>query len=289
MRIYTRSEWGARYRDGVGTRPVGALETYLHHTVTAQLPATATFEQEAVQMRSVEGIGQSRFGAGISYTFLIFPSGRIFQGASVHRISYHSGGSRNTRGAGIALVGNNDRYAVTQQQRAALRDLLAHGVEQGWWKSTALTAGHRDFKATACPGRYGYPLVAESRKPAPVATPKPAPATGKPYPDVPLVVDGHFGPVSVHALQVLMAAIGRYKGLIDGQLGPLTVRAVQEWLRWLGHYRGYVDGHFGPLTVRALQTFLRGKGLYKGLIDGSRGPLTNRAWQTYLNDQRRYL
>ena len=33
-KIYSRSSWNAQHRNGVGTRKVGKLRKYLHHTVT---------------------------------------------------------------------------------------------------------------------------------------------------------------------------------------------------------------------------------------------------------------
>lgn len=162
--IQSRASWGAQHRDGVATRSLGRLEKYLHHSVTKQLPVTASIEEERVQCRVVESIGQARFGAGISYTFLVFPSGRIYQGASVHRVSYHSGGgrdgkSRNTLGVGICLVGNTEANEMTPQQEAAVVWLLRHGVEQGWWQDPSITEGHRDFKSTSCPGKNAYAKI----------------------------------------------------------------------------------------------------------------------------------
>lgn len=164
--IASRKTWGASHSNGVGIRPVGNLQKYLHHSVTAQLPVNATVAQERTQMRLLEHIGQQRFGRGISYTFPIFPSGRIYQGADVDRIAYHSGPGRNTRGVGIVLVGNTHDNPVTPQQRASLVWLLQEGVRRGWWNDPAITEGHRDFSATACPGNYAYKLIQDINREA---------------------------------------------------------------------------------------------------------------------------
>lgn len=155
-RIASRASWGARYRNGVGTRPVGSLQKFLHHTVTAQLPTTATVAQERAQMRTVERIGQERFGAGISYTIGVFPSGRMYWGAGIDRIAYHSGPGRNTRGAAIVLVGNTHANDITTQQEDSIVWLLQHGVREKWWSDPAITEGHRDFSSTSCPGDFAY-------------------------------------------------------------------------------------------------------------------------------------
>ena len=288
MRIYTRAEWGARYRDGVGTRPIGNLETYLHHTVTAHLSPNATLAQEFAQMRHIEAIGEQRFKGGMSYGLIIFPSGRIHRATSIHRISYHSGGSRNTRGEGICLAGNYDVNPVGTPVRQSLAWLLNHGVSQGWWRSNRITEGHRDFKSTACPGRYAYPLVKSINasvvaKPPVVTQPKTA------WPYVRLLVDGVRGAVTVRAWQRLLAGINLYTGRIDGVWGPMSVMAFQRWLRGLKFYTGLLDGSEGRMTIRALQRFLRPRGHYSGLIDGVRGPMTVRGEQNYLSVQATYF
>lgn len=152
--IITRAQWGARHRNGVGSRPTGSLRKFTHHTVTAHLSANASRTQEERQMRILEDIGQQRFGGGISYNFLIFPSGRIYEGASVGRISYHSGSGRNTSGVGIAFVGNFEANKLNMKAFNAAVWLLQHGVERSWWGDPAFTEYHKKFRATSCPGRY---------------------------------------------------------------------------------------------------------------------------------------
>lgn len=156
MGIASRASWGAKHRNGFGTRPVGRLEKYAHHTVTSHLSENATVAQERAQMRVIESIGQQRFKVGISYNFVIFPSGRIYEGASVNRLAAHSGSGRNTRGVGFCFAGNYETNKFgTKALRAAVW-LLQEGVRRKWWGDPALTEGHRDFRATSCPGRFMY-------------------------------------------------------------------------------------------------------------------------------------
>lgn len=156
--IRSRASWGARHRDGFGNRPVRALDKWLHHSVTAHLPVSATVAQEVAQMRILEQIGQQRFGGGISYTFVLFPSGRLYQGHSIGRVGAHTGG-RNSSSVGICLAGNYTSRPITPEQSATLVWLLRHGVAQGWWNVPALTGGHRDVSQTACPGNRAYSQI----------------------------------------------------------------------------------------------------------------------------------
>ena len=178
--IISRKTWGARHNDGFYNRKVGRLDKWLHHSVTAHLSKDAKQPHEEAEMRKLDDIGQSRFKGGISYTFVIFPSGRIYEGHSIGRVGAHTAG-RNSVSAGIALAGNYETNQVTAEQVASVAWLLNEGIDNGWWTEPKLDGGHRDTKATACPGKNAYaqiPVInkaAVSGKVTPVATPKPKP------------------------------------------------------------------------------------------------------------------
>ncbi len=175
VRIIPRKEWGAKHKDGFYNRRVGRLDKYLHHTVTTHLPVSALEESECAHMRNLESIGQNRFGGGISYTFIIFPSGRVYEGHSIGRVGAHTAG-HNSTAVGIALAGNYETGEVSEAQFDALVWLLREGVKQGWWTESRLDGGHRDVKATACPGKYAYAQIpainAAALANAPVLTPE---------------------------------------------------------------------------------------------------------------------
>lgn len=154
-RIIPRSEWGARFDNGAGTRALPCKETWLHHSVSLAPDLLPPFEDDYAAIRDLEKIGESRFGRGISYTFLVTPAGLIFEGHSIDRIGSHTQ-YRNTIAAGICLVGNYDTKPPPTPMLDAVGWLLAHGFLSGWWDAVALDGGHRDLKPTACPGRYAY-------------------------------------------------------------------------------------------------------------------------------------
>lgn len=160
MIVYGRATWGARYDDGFGPAPLPASELWLHHSVTSAPPVSATFEQDAAAVRALEQIGEARFGKGISYTFVIPPSGRIFAGHSVGRQGAHTGG-RNTVARAICLIGNYDTVRPSEAQIAAVAALVWLGYSAGWWLRPVLDGGHRDAPgaSTACPGRFAYALL----------------------------------------------------------------------------------------------------------------------------------
>lgn len=160
LRIYSRAEWGARYRDGYDAAPIPAPEVFLHHSVTTHLSAGASFEQECAEMRKLEEIGEKNFRAGISYSFPIFPSGRVFEGHTIRRAGAHTIG-HNYTGRAICFVGNYETNEPTDAQLSSAANLLVHGRELGWFKYSYLTGGHRDVYQTACPGIRAYSKIGE--------------------------------------------------------------------------------------------------------------------------------
>lgn len=161
MDIISRQDWGAKYARGFRAAPLPARALWEHHSATTAPPPNATFEQDAAAVRTLERIGQERFRGGISYTFAVCPSGRVFEGHGVDRQGAHTGG-QNTTSRAICLVGNYDTAKPTEAMLDAVAELVAHGHREGWWPAQ-LTGGHRDAPgaSTACPGRHAHALIGE--------------------------------------------------------------------------------------------------------------------------------
>lgn len=160
VQIISRARWGARHERGFRDAPLPADEVWLHHSVTIapdlewlDADRDGVDDDEERAMRTLEDIGQQRFGGGISYTFAIPPSGRVYEGHGVDRQGAHTGG-RNHIARAIVLVGDYSNRAPTQAQQNAVAALLWHGKTAGWWRAARLTGGHRNAPgaSTACPG-----------------------------------------------------------------------------------------------------------------------------------------
>ena len=260
-RIIPRTEWGARHAPSSRTRALGDLERWLHHTAGTTLPADAAPASEHAVLRAIELDHENKWGIGIGYTFLVTPSGRIYEGHPVERVGAHTQG-HNTAGAGIALVGNYENAVPTGAQLDAVAWLLRHGVTRGWWKHATLSGGHRDTKATACPGRNAYPLIAEINRRATTpaaATPAPAPESEAQHMRKVDLSAAHTTTVTgdaVGVLQGLLLAHGHGpKGLVDAKTGR-------------------PDRRGGAATKAALGAFQDAKGLVRDYVAG---PKTNRA------------
>jgi hypothetical protein len=274
-RIIPRHEWGARRPDGNKTLHGLAVEVFLHHTVTTQLDADATVEQEKAQMRVIEAIGYSRFGRhgiGISYNVVIFPSGRAYQGVSWNRRGAHTDG-RNSTVRSICFAGNYDEHEPTRAQIETAAAIYAEGRGK-WWRSDAPVRGHRDIKPTACPGRHVYKFRAAIQAGTITGggTSAPAPKPARPSGPARLTVDGKWGSATTLRLQQVLGApyqdgkVSRQSatwrrsnpGLTtgwewDGRAGDGGSQTVKLMQKRLGVTP---DGKVGPQTIRALQRHL---------------------------------
>lgn len=228
--IISRSVWGARYADGFANVPLPATEVWLHHSATTAPGENATLEQDVLAVRVLEKVGQTRFGGGISYTFVIPPSGRIFEGHSVDRRGAHTAG-HNTVGRAICLAGNYDVRNPSTSQVDSVRWLLARGKLLGWWTRQVLAGGHRDVKSTACPGGLAYRSIPSMN----VAWVDPSRAV--------TLRRGDSGE-DVRALQAMLPPI-----TVDGDFGALTEAAVKAFQLHAGLV---ADGIAGPKTLGAL-------------------------------------
>lgn len=173
MHIRPRSDWGPRYRAGFGSVSLPVRELWLHHSVTGK-PAH-NLDAERAAMRTLENIGQQRFGGGISYTLAFMPSGRVYEGTGVGRLGAHTGG-RNSISHAFVLVGDYSTVGPTVAQQNSIAETLREGKARNWWLHAALNGGHRDVKSTGCPGDAAYRLIPQMNRIA-AGSPTVAPPT----------------------------------------------------------------------------------------------------------------
>lgn len=268
--IASRASWGARHDDGDLTLSGPANDVFLHHSVTTQLAQAASIAAEREQMRKIESVGESRFGTGISYNVLVFPSGRAYQGVSWNRRGTHTGG-RNSTARSICLAGNYDIYEPTDAQIATAQRIY-HGGMGRLWRAGAPLYPHRAVKATACPGNHAYARLDDIRStaglinnPKPATDLDPTPAPGRPQ----VLVDGRWGSATTMALQnelgttvdgVVSSQALRWKydnpGLTTGWewvRDPKGSRVIAAMQRRIG---ATDDGILGPDSIKRLQRHL---------------------------------
>lgn len=283
QRMIQRPEWGARFEDGFGFRPVGNLKVYVHHSVTIAPNLLPPFTDDYAAVRKLESIGEERFGKGISYHIPITPVGLVFEGVSMDRVGAAIE-KYNTPTANIVWVGNYDVNRPPLPMLQATDWVLHHGVDRGWWRSALITGGHQDAPGaqTACPGRFAESVLGAINRGvyhdgAGVVDNPIKPPTS---PSVPgeIDVDGRWGSDTTRKMQHELGTT--VDGIVSSQSrtwaadnpgltkgwqwvdpedaeGSRMIRAHQVLLQRRGRYTGKLDGLVGPKYVTALQADLR--------------------------------
>lgn len=157
-RIIPRSEWGARNPTSrsinVWRRPTG----WIHHTFNNNdIPENADPSVEKAAMRSIQTYHMTstegdKPWSDIGYNYIIFPSGRIYEGRGKNVRGAHAYGANDE--PGISFYGNFTSVLPTSE---ALKSL-------GWLiKELNIKAlkGHQDDEQsdTACPGKALYKRI----------------------------------------------------------------------------------------------------------------------------------
>lgn len=156
--LIPRIAWGSHEGDGFDDRDLPVTEWWLHHSVTIAPDLLPPFDDDDAAIRTLERIGEARFGGGISYTVPITPVGRAYVGHSFWRRGAHTRG-HNTVGAAICLVGNYDVTPPTAAQIEAAARTMVNAHREGLAITHQITGGHRDVFSTGCPGRFGYAVI----------------------------------------------------------------------------------------------------------------------------------
>lgn len=152
MIIFSRADWGgtAFVKTPIRSR---ASHVVIHHTAGA--PVAPTPDAEAAYMRQVERMHMDRGWVAIGYGFVIFPSGRIYEGRGWGSVGAHTLG-RNRDSVGIAFHIDGRYEAPTQEAWDSCHALIASGIKGDHIAPDPEVSGHRDWAATECPGDLVY-------------------------------------------------------------------------------------------------------------------------------------
>jgi hypothetical protein len=144
----------------------------LHHTDGRYTTSLAQSLQEAAFIQDFHQNG--RKWSDIAYHFLVDPLGNIIEGRPLETLGAHTL-SNNEGNVGIVLLGTYHapkNEQTTPAQLAAVGELGRFLVKRFGIDPSSLK-GHRDYKATDCPGDLAYPKLADLRtafgtEPAPI-------------------------------------------------------------------------------------------------------------------------
>lgn len=163
-----RSAWAVEKVRVDRTTPMGVkpYRITVHHSDEIKMPDGTRETGDAVallrfiEQSHVRGIGKNEPFACIGYHFIIAADGKVYEGRPLQFQGAHATGDNNIGNIGICLLGAFDDHAVPAVQKRRLIEVLDRLTQSyGIIPSDATIKCHKDFKPTACPGRYLEPIV----------------------------------------------------------------------------------------------------------------------------------
>lgn len=272
--IVTRSGWGARApkRKLALAKPEQRTEFMGHYSTGDELRRDDSYQWT----REIQRFHQDSNGwDDIGYAFTFDKAGLIFEGRGWLAVGAHCPG-HNTSAVGVCYLGDDDPSYLDLTHEAKVSFKWLYEQSKSVFGRTLTLLGHRDGKATACPGnefyawiKAGLPLDAATVPivTAPVVTSLPF---GPPAP-FPLPGGWYFGPKAGPKESVS----GFYHKRSDGHRGHDGLMLWQTIMRRRG-WNIDADGLYGPQTEHVTRLFQQEKGL---AVDGLIGPITwGTAW-----------
>lgn len=161
MYVRARSTWTAHpnvaleYVDWKGERrPVR-----VHHTASAGPTTRWTVAQEKAHLRALEAnaIASGEYRA-IPYSYIVFPSGRVYEGRGFEKLGGHT--RDHNEDIGVAFAGNYETQRLSKAAKQGFIDLRENLAKRG--ARASRNRLHRETYNTLCPGRH---VVSEFKKP----------------------------------------------------------------------------------------------------------------------------
>ncbi|CAK1541637.1 unnamed protein product [Leptosia nina] len=146
----SREEWNARPPTSIAKQNLPVPLVIIHHSY---IPGACHNQEECARtMRSMQNTHQLTNGwADIGYNFAVGSDGVVYEGRGWNRVGAHAAGF-NTNSVGIVLIGDWVSVVPPKQQLKTAKELIEIGVHLGYISPYYKLIGHRQVRATECPG-----------------------------------------------------------------------------------------------------------------------------------------
>ncbi|ALC43425.1 PGRP-LB [Drosophila busckii] len=154
LQIEPRSSWGAVAARSP-SRVRGPVEyVIIHHSDNPNGCSTSQQCQRMIKAIQSDHKGRRSF-SDIGYNFIIAGDGKVYEGRGFGLQGSHAP-NYNRNSIGIVFIGNFESSAPSAQMLQNAKDLIELAKQQGHLKQDYTLLGHRQTKATACPGTALY-------------------------------------------------------------------------------------------------------------------------------------
>ena len=140
----------------------GITRITVHHT--SELPGMTTNHDRSTVL-NIQRLHHGHGWADIGYHFLVGRDGRVYEGRSLRAQGAHAGNNElNQHNLGIALIGDFMTQLPNRAQLDTLSKMITH-YQSTYRISSQRVYGHRDLKATLCPGDRLYAWLNQQKVP----------------------------------------------------------------------------------------------------------------------------
>ncbi|CAD7092428.1 unnamed protein product [Hermetia illucens] len=148
--LITRAQWGARTSKSVSKFSGQIPYVVIHHTYE---PAVCLTTEDCIAaMQYIQDLHMDQNGWGdIGYSFAVGGDGEIYEGRGWNVVGAHAPGY-NSKSVGIVFIGDYRTDLPSFKMLKAAVDFIAAGVTTGLIAPDYKLIGHRQAKATECPG-----------------------------------------------------------------------------------------------------------------------------------------
>ena len=152
-RIVRREAWGAESLKDNHDPMARVRRITLHHT--AEVAGMGTL-RDAPLGKGIQDFHRNKRGwADIGYHWVIGLDGNVYEGRALDVQGAHAGGGNNVENLGISVIGDFTKALPGSKQLRTTERFLAAKLAYYGVPIEELH-GHRDFKATECPGSTLY-------------------------------------------------------------------------------------------------------------------------------------
>lgn len=248
MKLVTRSQWGARAPRRRVTRELRSASTGHWNGGSVRVGGQTTFDHSkcAALVRGTQNFHMDGRGwSDIAYNFLVCQHGYVFEGRGLNVVNGANGTNtaNQTSHAVTNISGEGDPF--TDAQKVGFRECIRYINERTQAPGTVV--GHRDHKATACPGEARYTWIRQGMPLSPAPAQPTNPSSGWP------VFNPHLGQWSLMPLNqskpvLKVGSTGDFVAYLQGVIAHRAGGNIS------------IDGNFGPHTeqrVKEVQNFFK--------------------------------
>lgn len=160
MKTVSRKQWGALPPKKIPSALGQVSYVIIHHDAGSSPTSEIA---EAARMRADQNFHQATGYNDIAYAFGIGPSGKVYEGRG-WGVLCGATENWNEKSVPIMFMGNYEIATPTKKQLQKAGKLIRQGIERGHLTKNPNVIGHRDTKATACPGAHLYAKLGAIKK-----------------------------------------------------------------------------------------------------------------------------